>query len=169
MKTTPLENGILTAFILVFSYLYNSIGVIFVVLLLSMLIDYMTGLALAYSNKEINSKQGFIGIVKKTSYIGLVIVAILFDVALLHAIDYLNEYLNLTLSLPLDNTFGVLVPTWLFFNEAISIVENLIGLGVPVPMFLSKGLKVFRAKIDNLNVINDEDISEINTKEDKKK
>ena len=43
VKTTPLENGILTAFILVFSYLYNSIGVIFVVLLLSMLIDYMTG------------------------------------------------------------------------------------------------------------------------------
>ena len=53
---------------------FNILLIPVLVLFAVMVIDYCTGMASAYKNKEIKSKTGLIGILKKLSYLVLVCV-----------------------------------------------------------------------------------------------
>lgn len=95
------------------------------VLLVTMAIDYITGILAAYINPHLslNSQKGFKGICKK------IIVILL--VALAHELDKMTGQ-------PLVQTMVV----WFFIgNEGLSIVENAAKAGLPIPHKLRETLE----------------------------
>lgn len=97
-----------------------------------MIIDYISGIASAWVKRELSSRVGIIGIVKKLAYLLAVAVAIVVDwvvqtAAVELGVDFGGFYF-----------FGLLVTIWLVLNECISILENLSEIGVPLPAFLLK-------------------------------
>ena len=111
-------------------------------LLIFMLVDYLTGLAVAFvfhkSNKTKNggasSKEGFKGIVKKLCMISLVGLAHELDVIM--GADYIRSI------------------TIMFFlaNEGLSILENMGLMGVKYNKFLVKALETLKDRADISNV-----------------
>jgi len=101
------------------------------ILIVVMAIDYISGVAAAWVNHELSSKTGLIGIVKKLSYLALVVVGC--------SIDYLVSLLGsqLTGAEISIQAIGLVVVCWLIINELISILENVARQGGPVPPFLA--------------------------------
>lgn len=95
-----------------------------------MVIDYITGVAAAWVNHELDSRAGLVGIVKKLSYLALVVVGC--------SIDYLVSLLGSQLGGAEISirAIGLVVVCWLIINELISILENVARQGGPVPPFL---------------------------------
>ena len=95
--------------------------------------DYITGVLAAISQRELSSAVGFRGIAKKLLIFVLVGLANLLDVYILgHA--------------------GVLRMATIFFyisNEGISLIENAVCLGLPVPKPFEKALAAIRDQADN--------------------
>jgi len=85
-------------------------------LIILMLIDYSTGLTLAFVHKQVSSETGFFGLYKKGLILVLLIAAQLFEKAL-------GTDLHL-------QQFGALAYC---ANEFISILENCANAGVPIP------------------------------------
>ena len=101
------------------------------ILVLVMVIDYISGVAAAWVRHELSSRVGLIGIVKKISYLALVVVGCV--------IDYLVSWLGSSVS-GMDisiRAIGLVVICWLIINELISILENVARQGGPVPPFLA--------------------------------
>lgn len=121
---------------------FNILLIPVLVLFAVMIIDYCTGMASAYKNKEIKSKTGLIGILKKLSYLVLVCVGGVVDYLICAGlasvgIDY-SSY-----------CFGLIVAVWLIINELISILENLSELGTPIPPFLVKIVHKLKNTVEN--------------------
>lgn len=94
-------------------------------LLIFMIIDYLTGLLCGIVSRNISSRIGFKGICRKVMILCLVGMANVLDKHILQ-------------------TGTVLRTTVIFFylsNEGISIIENTVFLGVPIPNRLHKILK----------------------------
>lgn len=92
-------------------------------LLVMVISDYISGLAAAYINNNLNSKVGFMGILKKFMYF--------FVVAVAHCIDVVTNAGGVLQNL----TIGFLIA-----NEGISILENCAECGIPIPQKLLKAL-----------------------------
>jgi toxin secretion/phage lysis holin len=86
--------------------------------------DYLTGLMKATVNKNLSSYIGFRGIFKKVCLFVLIAVAVQIE-------RVTNQ----------PNTFHNLVAYCLITNEAISILENVAEMGVPIPDVLKNLLK----------------------------
>jgi len=114
----------------VWSYFQN-IFVPLVILITVMVVDYISGVAAAWVNHELSSKTGLVGIVKKLSYLALVVAGC--------SIDYLISVLGaqLTGAEISIKAVGLVVVCWLIINELISILENVAKQGGPVPPFLA--------------------------------
>lgn len=97
-----------------------------------MLIDYITGMTRAWVTKQMSSRIGVVGIIKKVGYLFVVAVAIVADLMIQFAAGKAG------LDLGSVYYFGLLVTIWLVLNECISILENLSDIGVPLPGFLVK-------------------------------
>lgn len=97
------------------------------VLITFAIIDYLSGVAAAYARHELSSEIGFKGIAKKILIFALVGIA--------HVIDK-----NL-----LGDTEALKTAVCLFYvgNEGISILENAVHLGLPVPESLKEKLLNF--------------------------
>lgn len=131
MGNRGLQAALSAAFAALTIYL-NALIVPVLVLLVFMILDYATGMVRAWRARELSSKVGVDGIIKKVGYMVLVVVAM--------GVDYLI-YSGLTavnVPLPCQLWFGMLVSIWLIINEMISILENLGKIGVPIPEFLKK-------------------------------
>ncbi len=121
-----------TAAAAAFAVYCNTLAVPLIILFIAMIVDYITGITSAYINRELSSKTGLRGIIKKISYIALVVVAM--------GADYLiyGGFSAINIQVDYDLWFSVLVTIWLIINEMISILENLVKIGVPIPGFLTK-------------------------------
>lgn len=119
-------------------------------LIITMLIDYISGMSKAYINGEWSSKVGFKGIVKKLGYIGVVIVAAVMDWVIYSGLK------GVGISIGMSYYLGLIVTIWLLINECISILENLGSIGVPLPGFLIKGIKKLQKGIEDKGDKNDE-------------
>lgn len=108
---------------------------IFYVLLTFIVIDYLTGVFAAIIEKDLASQIGFKGIVKKIS--------ILFLVAIGHLID--------TQVLKHSGAVETMIIFFYLSNEGLSILENIIRIGLPVPEELKAILKQFHDKGDKNN------------------
>lgn len=115
-----------------------------VVLVLVMLGDYVTGLLKAWLSRSVSSRTGIIGIVKKLAYLAAVAVGI--------TVDWIVASALTSTGLTLSNgfcAFGLLVTVWLVLNELISILENLSGIGVPLPKFLTAAVARLSKTLEN--------------------
>lgn len=129
MKET-FTKGVITVTITGISLYLRELAIPVIILAVVMLLDYMTGIVGAWMRRQLCSRIGVFGIIKKLAYLCVVAVAIVIDWVIQHAagqagLDLGNFYM-----------FGLLVIVWLILNECISILENISQMGVPLPAFL---------------------------------
>lgn len=111
----------------ILSYMYGEFDGMMKILIFCIVCDYITGLASAYKNKELSSRIGFLGIMKK--------VTILLIVALCHITD---------MELFGESAFmKSAVCGFYIANESLSILENTAAMGVKYPQKLLETLKQF--------------------------
>ena len=121
--------GIIGSFI---SYLFGGWNTMIQTLLLFMVLDYLTGIIVAgvfhKSSKSasgaLSSKAGFKGLAKK--------IVILIVICLTYRIDIMLNF---------NNTLYSIVVIAYITNESISILENAIAMGIPVPKKLEEAIE----------------------------
>lgn len=134
-----------TAFVAAFSMIFGWLGILAVpVLILAGLnfTDYITGiLASKRRNELVTSDKGLWGIVKKIGMWILVGLGWAMDVL----INYTSQYVGLSIKLPF--VVATIVAVWLICNEIISILENLLDIGVAMPPFLMPLAKMIKGQV----------------------
>lgn len=121
----------------------NVLLVPFLVLVIVMIIDYVTGMAQAYVSHTLNSRIGVVGIIKKISYITAVAVGIVADYLISSALTQVG------INLQINYCIGMIVTIWFIINELISVLENLAEIGIPLPKFLVAIVKRLKVVVEN--------------------
>lgn len=111
-------------------------------LILAMALDYISGMTRAWMQRELSSKVGVIGVIKKLCYMLGVAVAVM--------VDFVIQIAAEQTSLDLSGCYfcALLVIVWLILNECISILENIDKIGVPVPDFLMSLVKRLKSNTE---------------------
>ena len=135
------------AFVAAFSMIFGWLGILAVpVLILAGLnfTDYITGiLASKRRNELVTSDKGLWGIVTKIGMWILVGLGWAMDVL----INYAGQYVGLSIKLPF--VVATIVAVWLICNEIISILENLLDIGVAMPPFLMPLAKMIKGQVED--------------------
>lgn len=132
-QKVALVSGVIGA---VVSYMFDLVGVAVTILILFMLTDYITGLVAAGINKELNSRVGLTGFARK--------IYILILIGMIYALEFLaSHYVDFDI-------FGGHIGDGAAFAyiaiEFISITENGVKMGAPIPQFIQDLLKIVRDK-----------------------
>lgn len=93
-------------------------------LVIAVALDYISGVIKAFVNKELSSKIGIKGLLKKVGVFVVVALAVLID-------KITGE----------SGAVRTLVIYYFVANEGLSIVENLSEAGLPIPDVIKKALK----------------------------
>lgn len=116
-------------------------NVLLTILAVFMVIDYVTGLIVAWRGKSpktesghVSSRAGFDGLIRKAFIMVIVLVATLLDVAIGNA----------------SRVFQTAATMYYIANEGISILENTALMGVKYPVFIIRALEAVRDKNDTL-------------------
>ncbi|MCM1112861.1 MAG: phage holin family protein [Muribaculum sp.] len=108
-------------------------------------IDYLTGLAAApYRTEQVSSYKGIRGIYKKVCMWILVLIGAWVDIL----IQYAVEVAGVQIDLPF--VVATVVAVWLVVNEIISILENIIDIGVKLPPFLLPAVKYIKKQVEEV-------------------
>lgn len=124
-----LFNDIFSVILTTFVYLMGGFDIALQSLIIVIVIDYLTGIASAIYNKELSSKLGFKGIIKKFCYLLIVALSVVID--------------NLT------GQSGIIRTLVIYFfvaNDGISIIENMAEMNVKLPKKLIDSLEQIRKK-----------------------
>ena len=113
-------------------FLFGSLDGLLLALIAFMVLDYATGLVVAWNRKELSSAVGFTGIAKKVLILALVAVGHLLDAHILGGGSVCR-----------NTVIGFYIA-----NEGISILENAGNIGIPLPEKLLEVLKQLKAKND---------------------
>lgn len=108
-------------------YLLGGLDVALSCLLIAIVLDYVSGLIKAFVTKNLSSKIGVKGIIKKVSVLLIVMLSVLVD-------RVTGE----------TGAIRTLVIYYFVANEGLSIIENLGQVGVPIPQTIKKSLKVMK-------------------------
>ncbi|MBE3570202.1 MAG: holin family protein [Bacillales bacterium] len=114
------------------SYFFGGWSALLSILLTFIVIDYISGVMAAAVKGQLSSEVGLIGIAKKVSIFAIVAVAHLVDTAL--------------------GDSHVLRDAAIFFylaNEALSVIENIGVIGLPIPEQLKNAVEVLKQKGDD--------------------
>ena len=122
-------NDIASVILTTIVYLLGGFDIALQSLLIIMIVDYLTGIISAIYNKELSSKIGFKGILKKFSYLCVVALSVVID--------------NLTGQSGLIRT---LVIYFFVANDGLSIIENMAEMGVKLPQKLIDSLEQIKKK-----------------------
>lgn len=125
MKLEEMFNLSVATIATVLTWLIGAWDTALIVLVLFMALDYMTGVIRAYINKSLSSSVGLIGIARKSLIFIVLIVSVLLD-RLLNSETWV---------------FRTLVAYFYIANEGISLLENCVGLGLPIPERLKDALE----------------------------
>ena len=101
------------------------------ILLWMIVLDYLTGVFKAIFNKKLNSEVGIKGVIKKVGYLIIVAVAVMLD--------------------RIIGDTGAIRNIVIFFfvaNEGISLVENWVAMGLPMPQVIIDTLEQIKQKGD---------------------
>ena len=112
-----------------FIYLMGGIDVALQSLIIVIIIDYLTGIASAIYNKELSSKIGFKGILKKFSYLLVVALSVVID-------KLLGQ----------SGLIRTLVIYFFVANDGLSIVENMAEMNIKLPKKLIDALEQIKKK-----------------------
>lgn len=122
-------NNITSIILTTFVYLIGGFDVAMQSLLIVMVVDYLTGFTSAIYNKNLSSKLGFKGILKKFSYLCVVALSVVID--------------NLTGQNGLIRT---LVIYFFVANDGLSIIENMAEMNIKLPQKLIDCLEQIKKK-----------------------
>lgn len=147
-------NKIKSIFVAVFSALTGWLGILAVPMLflvLCNLIDYITGLMAGPNRGEkINSYKGFRGIAKKICMWLLVGVGAMIDWLIIYAGNTIG------ITIPINFLIACIVAVWLIANEIISILENMVDIGVKIPPFLLPLVKNIKKQVEDKATLKEE-------------
>ena len=115
------------------------------------IIDWLTGWAKSSMKGESCSKVGAIGAVKKICY--WVVIGTAFFIG--YSFESMGQTIGVNLVF-MDFVGWFTLANYLV-NEIRSVLENLVEMGVPVPDFLVKGLKVTADRLEVVNHIGEDD------------
>jgi len=113
-------------------FLWGQFDGLLYALIAFMILDYISGLIVAYLRKELSSEIGFVGIAKKVFIMSLVAVGHILDVNVLGGGAVCRSA----------------VIGFYLANEGISILENAGNIGLPLPKKLVEVLKQLKDKED---------------------
>ena len=129
--------GIILYFSTWLSFIFGEFDKFLQVLIILMIIDYITGILAGFYFKELSSKKSFKGIIKKFFLLTIVSLSKMIDEIL--------------------GGNGLIRSTILLFfiaTEGLSILENSIKVGVPVPKWLTEKLEQLRNDNEKKNIHN---------------
>lgn len=110
------------------------------------LIDYITGLiASKYRNEKMNSYKGMRGIAKKVCMWLLVVVGAIVD----ELIKYATQTMGFNIQIPF--IVATLVAVWIVVNEIISILENIVDIGIELPPFLMPIVRRIKKEVEEVS------------------
>ncbi len=104
-------------------WLFGAWDIALQVLIALIIADYITGIMVGYSSRNLSSKVGMKGLFKKAGILICVIVAVMADKVI-----------------GTENTLRLAIILCFCGNEGISILENVTKLGVPIPQKLLDAL-----------------------------
>ena len=124
-------NNVFSVILTTFIYLLGGVDVALQCLLIMIILDYISGIARAIYNKNLDSKIGLKGILKKFMYLVIVCVSVIIDKIV-------------------GNTGAVRTLVIYFFvaNDGLSIIENMGKMGIPLPKKLIDTLNQLKNKGD---------------------
>lgn len=141
-------------FIAIGSVLSVILGVAYIPVMLMVacsILDYITGIAASIrQNDTLSSYRSIWGIVKKIFMWLLVYVGYVVDRMIVYMIDVLGMH-----DIPIRFLVACVVAVWIVCNELISILENMINIGVDMPPFLMPLVRLIQEKTEE--VTNNED------------
>lgn len=150
-------NRVKIIFIISISSLMEWLGILAIPVFLLVgcnIIDYITGLvASKYRTEMVSSYKSIGGIFKKICMWLLVLIGAWMDILISYAI----RCANIDLTIPF--IVATVVAVWLVVNEIISILENMIDIGVSLPPFLLPLVKYIKDQVEDVAA------SQKNTKE----
>ena len=118
-----IASGITTGLI----YLFGGFDVALSCLVIAIALDYISGIIKAFYTKQLSSKIGFKGLLKKIGILILVMVAVLVDRVAGNS-----------------GAIRTLVIYYFVANEGLSIIENLAETNIPIPAVLKRALKAIK-------------------------
>lgn len=121
-------------------------GMLFCILFVLNFLDCFTGWWKARLLKKENSKMGIKGIMNKLANWIILLIAFLLS----YSFVKLGEIISINVGFALLLGWFVLIS--LIINETRSILENLVELGVKIPLVLTKGLEVYEKKIEEIEL-----------------
>ncbi len=127
--------------------LNSLLGVLYIPVLLVVIcniIDYITGI-MASPNRtdgKISSYKSMKGITKKVTMWLLIVVGAIIDQLILYASETFG------FSFPFKFLIACIVAVWIICNELISILENMIDIGVNIPPFLMPLVKNIKSQTE---------------------
>ena len=132
--------------------IFHQYGMVLFTFLIFNMIDWVTGTCKARLNGNESSASGLKGICKKLGYWVLIFVAFMTGQNLV----ILGKEMGF--SFEAAQYLGWLTLATVVVNEARSIVENLVQLGVAVPSVLTKGLAITKSQLDKAQDAGDKDV-----------
>ena len=124
-----LINDIISVILTTTIYLLGGFDIALQSLIIVIVIDYLTGIASAIYNKELSSKTGFKGIIKKFCYLLVIALSVVID--------------NLT------GQSGIIRSLVIYFfvaNDGLSIIENMAEMEIKLPNKLMDSLEQIKRK-----------------------
>lgn len=124
-----LINDVISVILTTFVYLVGGFDIAIQSLLIVIVIDYLTGIASAIYNKELSSKIGLKGILKKFCYLLVVALSVVID-------KLLGQ----------GGLIRTLVIYFFVANDGLSIVENMAEMNIKLPKKLIDALEQIKKK-----------------------
>lgn len=120
--------------------------IFYLVPLIFMFCDVVSGLAKAYVQKNLISNKMRSGIIKKCGEMMIIILT----AVVVYSVQWPHQII-------------AIVSVYMILMEIISIMENLDGIGVPIPKWIEKTINNVATDIDNgtSNSISDEDMKRL--------
>jgi toxin secretion/phage lysis holin len=117
-----------------------------------MVLDYLSGCVASAkealenpndTNKGLTSKKGALGIIKKVSYLFVIVVGVAIDWIIFELANQIG------VSVATGTFFGILTTSWFILNELLSLTENAGRMGAPVPKFIKNIVAVLKDKVED--------------------
>lgn len=134
------------SFTVITAFLSSLLGILYIPVMLMVLcnvIDYITGIIASIKRKDgLQSQVMLWGVVKKVCMWLLVVVGAIVDMLLKHSA------LQAGFSPPIQWVVASIVTMWIICTELISILENMLSIGVILPPFLLPLVKLIKEQAE---------------------
>ena len=138
MNESTVTKGFIGLVAGVFMYFWNCITEVIVILLITLIVDYITGIVQGLLNDGFSWEKALKGIIKKVMYGPVLIMGFAADYILMYLTESIGVDWNLT------GVVGIAACIYLIGTEGFSIIQNLLLIGVPAPEFLQKVFGLMR-------------------------